>query len=143
MSVALEFVHLFIPMCLIDEKYPGGWPEWKTRNASVIGRSAWFDEHLYTQGAMNGADIDWHAEQWKQVFSSLFAVPEGYADRWHNAVGEYLYAKGGQREWYKIGKGCAWMVGDEGSKRIGRSNVVETMRYQHPEKFPPMLPKAF
>jgi hypothetical protein len=130
-------------MRLIDAQYPGGWSEWKARNARVIGRSAWFDDHLYTQGAMNGADIDWHAEQWKQAFSLLFTAPEDYAEHWHTAVGKYLIANGGQGEWYKIGNGCAWFVGDEDSERIGRGNVSETMRYRHPENFPPQLPKCF
>ena len=72
MSVSLEFIHLFIPMRLIDEQYPGGWPAWKIHNSEVIGASAWFDEHLYTQGAMNGADIDSVAHSWKQLFPAVF-----------------------------------------------------------------------
>ena len=50
MSVSLEFIHLFIPMRLIDEQYPGGWPAWKSHNSGAIGASAWFDEQILVPG---------------------------------------------------------------------------------------------
>ena len=79
MAVVLEFIHLFIPMRLIDEQFPGGWPTWKSHYRNVIGRSAWFDEHLYSQGAMNGLDIDDAAAKWKHAFPALFSGEEGFA----------------------------------------------------------------
>ena len=140
MAIAVEFIHLFIPMLLIDEEYPGGWPAWKKRYARVIGRSAWFDEHLYTQGAMNGMDIDSCADDWKRSFSQLFTTPEAHAERWNTAVGKYMYPDSAYIEWFKIGGHSAWLIGDEDSKRISRHNFMETDRWNHPNNYPARMP---
>ena len=140
MAVAIEFIHLFIPMRLIDEQYPGGWPAWKIRYAPVIGRSAWFDERLYTQCAMNGMDIDTYADEWKHSFSQLFATPEGYEERWNSAVGKFMHPNGGPLDWFKMGGHSAWLIGDEGSKRISRLNLGETNRWLNPENYPAQTP---
>jgi hypothetical protein len=136
MSVAVEFIHLFIPMSLIDEQFQGGWPRWKTFNERLIGRSAWFDQQLYTQGAMNGLDIDDHAARWKKAFTELFSGSEGLDKPWNKGVGEYLVAHGGRADWYCIDGHVTYLTGVEPGERISRDNVKETDRWLHPENYP-------
>jgi hypothetical protein len=140
MSVAVEFIHLYIPMSLIDEQFRGGWPRWKILNDRLIGRSAWFDQQLYTQGAMNGLDIDAHAARWKNAFPELFAGLEGIEKRWHTGVGEYLAARGGRADWFHTTAGATCLVGTEPDERISRDNVKETDRWLHPENYPAQNP---
>ena len=142
MSVAVEFIHLFIPLSLIDEQFRGGWPRWRIQNAHVIGQSAWFDQYLYTQGAMNGLDIDYCAARWKQAFPKLFDGPEGAEKRWNTGVGEYLVARGGRMEWFSIGSGEAFLAGRDSGEIISNTNVKETDRWLHPENYPPQNPKC-
>jgi hypothetical protein len=140
LSVALEFIHLFIPMRLIDEQFSGGWPEWKRLNRNLIGGSAWFDELLYTQCAMNGLDIDSFAADWKKSFPELFPGLSGRERHWHTGVTEYLVANGGPQDWCQTASGCAWYGGEEPGEEIFRSSIEQTERWQHPENFPARIP---
>jgi hypothetical protein len=138
MAVELEFIHLFIPMTLIDEYYPGGWPEWKRDHDHLIGGSAWFDEHLYTQGAMNGADIDDVAAYWKQLFSPFFSGPEGASKKWDKGVLDYFAGKYPDTGWYLIDtkRSCAYLTGEDAGEARHRDNLDEVRRYTHPDEFP-------
>jgi hypothetical protein len=136
MSVAIQFIHLFIPMSLIDEQFQGGWPRWRIENERLIGQSAWFDQHLYTQGAMGGLDIDGHAVRWKRAFPELFPGPEGLEKPWNKGVGEFLVARGGRVDWFCIDGYVTYLTGTEPGQRISRDNVKETDRWLHPENYP-------
>ena len=53
MAVALEFINVIVRIDAIREKCRGGWEQFLVDREKEIGSVAWYDDHLYRDGAMN------------------------------------------------------------------------------------------
>jgi len=57
MAVALEFIDLIVPVAVIRTKYPGGWDQCLRDHEFLIGGRVWFDDHLFSDGAMSSRQM--------------------------------------------------------------------------------------
>lgn len=64
MALRTEVINLIIPIERINECYPGGFEAYISQNEEPLGRTTWYDDYLFRDGAMCGEDIDWLIDYW-------------------------------------------------------------------------------
>jgi hypothetical protein len=67
MAIATEFIDFIVPIKVIEQKYPGGWAQCLDDHADALGRRVWHDEHLFRDGAMGPADIEYLINHWTDL----------------------------------------------------------------------------
>jgi hypothetical protein len=67
MAIATEFIDFIVPIKVIEQKYPGGWAQCLDDHADALGRRVWHDEHLFRDGAMGPADIQYLINYWTDL----------------------------------------------------------------------------
>ena len=77
MAIALEFIDLIVPISKIRDKYPGGWQACLNDHAHLIGGRAWYDEHLFRDGAMNPNDIRLMIQRWTSLWFETIEIKDG------------------------------------------------------------------
>jgi hypothetical protein len=78
MAIALEFIDLIVPISKIRDKYPGGWEACLNDHAHLIGGRAWYDEHLFRDGAMNPNDIRLMIQRWTSLGFETIEIKDGH-----------------------------------------------------------------
>jgi len=66
LAIELEFINVIIPIAKIHEKYPGGWDFCLEELRHRIGRTVYFDGHLFRDGAMNPYDAEQIVRHWER-----------------------------------------------------------------------------
>ncbi len=82
MSVAQEFIDLFVPIDVIRRKYPGGWEQCLRDYGAVMGKAVWHDDWLFREGAMSGADIQWLVSRWQKRGFEVHREENGRPVEW-------------------------------------------------------------
>lgn len=85
MAIQLEFINFIVPRKVIEEKYPGGWDKCLSDNRKLIGKSVWYDDHLFRDGAMNHMDMEALIETWRQKGFNILETNEGQPVRFLDA----------------------------------------------------------
>ncbi len=67
MAIATEFIDFIVPIKVIEQKYPGGWAQCLDDHADALGRRVWHDAHLFRDGAMGPADIEYLINHWTDL----------------------------------------------------------------------------
>ncbi len=65
MVVASEFIDIFVPVRIIERKYPGGWAGFLQHAADSIGSKAWHDGNLYREGAASPNELEKRLAFWR------------------------------------------------------------------------------
>ena len=96
MSVALEFSNVIVRRDSIENKYPGGWKEWKKNH------SFWYDDHVYRTGSMGD---DSHIEEELKSYGmvGIHEDPNG-KQIWQ----DYCIILTGPEVWLAYGE-CDWI----------------------------------
>jgi hypothetical protein len=67
MAIATEFINFIVPIQVIRDKYPGGWEQCLQDHQHLIGGRVWYDQYLFRDGAMGGADIEDIVARWEAM----------------------------------------------------------------------------
>lgn len=81
MAILLECYRIIIPIHKIIEKYPGGWQQCLADHKDLINGRVWYDQHLFSDGAMNPNDIEILADKWES-FGFTGYVGDDITGRW-------------------------------------------------------------
>lgn len=79
MAISLGFINLFVPIRIIEQKYPGGWTQFQRDHAG----SAVFDTHLVRQCSGNPDDIEARVETLEALGFDTIAESAGQT-RWQD-----------------------------------------------------------
>ena len=75
MAIATEFIDFIVPIQIIRDKYPGGWEQCLIDHENLIGGRVWYDEHLFRDGAMGSADMEYLVEHWESMgFEGIVSI---------------------------------------------------------------------
>jgi len=102
MSVMLEFSNVIVRRDSIEDKYPGGWDEWKKNH------QFWYDDHLYRTGSMGDNS---HIEKELKSYG-MVGIHEGSDGRqiWRDYcvidVGNPISLACGECDWVEIDTEC-------------------------------------
>ena len=77
MAIALESIDLIVPISKIRDKYPEGRQACLNDHAHLIGGRAWYDEHLFKDGAMNPNDIRLMIQRWTSLWFETIEIKDG------------------------------------------------------------------
>ena len=98
MSVMLEFSNVIVRRDSIENKYPGGWDEWKKNH------QFWYDDHLYRTGSM-GDDTDIFEELNSYGMVGIQEDPQGrqvWIDYCNITTGPEVGLLYGECDWVEI-----------------------------------------
>ena len=98
MSVMLEFSNVIVRRDSIENKYPGGWDEWKKNH------KFWYDDHLYRTGSM-GDDTDIFEELESYGMVGIHEDPQGrqvWIDYCNITTGPEIMLVYGECDWVEI-----------------------------------------
>jgi len=98
MSVMLEFSNVIIRRDSIENKYPGGWEEWKKNH------KFWYDDHLYRTGSM-GDDEHIYEELNSYGMVGIQEDPQGrkvWVDYCNITTGPEVELLYGECDWVEI-----------------------------------------
>jgi hypothetical protein len=82
MAVALQMISVLVRVDAIRAKYPGGWDQFLKDAEPDIGSRAWYDEHLYRDGAMSPHDIEEIVEFWQEKGLTTHREESGSPVEW-------------------------------------------------------------
>ena len=82
MAVALQVISVLVRIDAIRAKYPGGWDQFLKDAEGAIGMNAWYDEHLYREGAMSPSDIAKIVEFWQEKGLTTHREESGKPVEW-------------------------------------------------------------
>ena len=65
MVIHTEYLNFVVPISLIKLKYPGGWKACLKEHRGEIGKSVWYDNHLFRYGSLDYIDIAEKMKKWE------------------------------------------------------------------------------
>ena len=122
MSVELEFSNVIVRRDSIENKYPGGWKEWKENH------QFWYDDHLYRTGSM-GDDSDIEEELKSYGMVGIHEDPQG-KQIWK----DYCIIMTGPEVWLAYGE-CDWIEIDSDRWTAKMAGVPDSEQRYISEKY--------
>lgn len=122
MAIKLEFLSLVVARQRIEEIYPDGWSGCLSDHAKSLGKTIWYDDHLFRAGAMDPEMIDDLITKWTRLGFKATEVAEGKTV-WQDfcVVTSYGVSKH-QCPWIEVDSAMrvAWLRGVERREVFGR-----------------------
>jgi len=125
-AIALEFIDFIVPIEVIRARYPGGWEQCLEVHSDFLGRSVWYDDHLFRDGAMSPSGIEALVKHWTRIGLEPLGILEGNRFWKDCCVTEHMF--GGPTlpcSWIEItndGK-AAFLKGTKPGETIGRTRT--------------------
>ena len=92
MAVQLEFIRFIVQRKRIEEIYPGGWEGCLSDHARSIGRTVWYDDHLFSTGTMDVDMVDGMIKKWTKLGSNKPAAYGGVWQRYSSILSRWFQA---------------------------------------------------
>lgn len=67
MPIRIKFFSLVIPIRVIDEKYPGGFEQYKLENAEAFSSGIWHDDYLFRDSTMDPDSMEFLVKEWVKL----------------------------------------------------------------------------
>jgi hypothetical protein len=78
MAIEIEFVNLIIPIEKINQSsIDGGFEAYLKENEDLIGKTIWFDQHLFRTGWMSTRELDDEIAFWEKNGLMPFEIKHG------------------------------------------------------------------
>jgi len=82
LAIEIRFITIVTRRDAIETKVSGGWEGWLETHKSKIGRTCWYDDHLFATSWMNHHDSSRQLKEYKELgLVSMRKNSEG-ADEW-------------------------------------------------------------
>ena len=119
MTVALEFINVIVRIDAIRSKYRGGWDQFIADHEHRIGPTAWFDDYLYREGAMNPLDIRRLIDEWIDAGIDVYRLENGKPVEWIDICVVELFGPKLKCDWISFTDAGAYLNGTEPGPVIG------------------------
>lgn len=122
MAIKLEFLNLVVPRQRIEKVYPTGWSGCLSDHAKSIGRTIWYDDHLFRAGAMDPEMMDNLIAKWTRLGFKATEVTDEKTEWLELCVVNSLGFSQHQCRWLVVdgAERIAWLHGTERGDIAGR-----------------------
>jgi len=121
LAIALEFIHLIVPIHIIERKYPGGWEQCLKDHKPLIGGRVCFDDHLFRDGAMAPRDAEDLVNDWARRGLETTREINGERHWWDCCIVSFPFGVSLPCDWIEISDDgySAYLKGKEPGDVIG------------------------